>query len=207
MDTWARERSTYSKLIAMIPSNVFHIPNDFSYLPKKEMTTKEMIINAIADIDFAFKIKTKTRKREIVLPRQYTLYLLDVYFNISQEEITSLIGGFKNRCTIVHAKRCILTLLDTKQGTIELYPYMKAIDKIFLDHKIIYWKEAMTEDDFDEKFETFEAYKVRMKSQIKSLKTYNAEIKKKLEKSLALQKDATDEVKRLKRMLERRKKP
>jgi chromosomal replication initiator protein len=71
--------------------------------PKKIVSTKE-IIKIIADF---YNIKEesiyeKTRKKEVIKPRQLTMYILREYFNISYPSIGEKMGG-RDHTTVIHS--------------------------------------------------------------------------------------------------------
>lgn len=59
------------------------------------------------------QIRTKTRKREIVIARQLLVYYARMWFGLSYAELGGLIGG-RDHTTAIHSRQSIQDLLDTK---------------------------------------------------------------------------------------------
>jgi len=88
---------------------------------KKQISAKE-IIKAVAEfygIEESFIYK-KTRKKEIVKPRQLIMYLLREDYNISYPSIGEKLGG-RDHTTVIHAQRTIKTLITSNPNLAEDY--------------------------------------------------------------------------------------
>ena len=97
------------------------IVGDFSNYEKKTITIDE-IIKKVADyygVEVA-AINTRSRKREVVLVRQVSMYLAKKYLDMSSAKIGQYIGK-RDHATVLHACKTITNLADTdKQFRTEL---------------------------------------------------------------------------------------
>jgi chromosomal replication initiator protein len=74
---------------------------------------QDLIILAIEDY-FKIKfsdLKRKTRKRNIVYPRQLCMYLLCIHTKLSLKYIGELFGG-RDHTTVIHSRELIMDLLQ-----------------------------------------------------------------------------------------------
>ena len=81
---------------------------------EKEPITIEKIIKSVADyykVDIN-SVNTKSRKREIVLVRQTSMYLAKKHLDLSTSKIGYHIGR-RDHATVLHACKTIANLLDT----------------------------------------------------------------------------------------------
>lgn len=76
------------------------------------------------------QIRMKTRKREVVIPRQIVMSFMYQYSDQSLESIAK-IYGLRNHGTVIHAKKCIQDMLDVKDKQ-----YYQVITKIKKDIKV-----------------------------------------------------------------------
>ena len=94
---------------------------DFSDYEKKSITIDE-IIKKVADyygIEVS-ALNTRSRKREVVLVRQISMYLAKKYLDMSTSKIGQYIGK-RDHATVLHACKTITNLADTdKQFRSEL---------------------------------------------------------------------------------------
>lgn len=85
------------------------------------MTTSEEIQNMIvkfvmARYDFSFdQLKSKTRKREVVFPRQLCMYLLYTFTRSNLDKIGELFGN-RDHTTVIHAREMIIGLIEVGDG-------------------------------------------------------------------------------------------
>lgn len=80
---------------------------------KNEITADSVVksvcfVSEITDIE----IRLKSRKREIVQPRQIAMYLIKKHTNLSLKQIGSFFGGF-DHTTVIHSVQTVEDLIDT----------------------------------------------------------------------------------------------
>jgi hypothetical protein len=80
----------------------------------KLITTPEQLLNEICEVTGVQvnKIKTKNRKRELVIVRQYYAYFGMEFFNFSCTSLATNIN--QDHSTLIHGKQAIKDLIDSK---------------------------------------------------------------------------------------------
>lgn len=80
----------------------------------------------IAD-DFGIKVemlKTRTRKREVVLPRQVVEFVFVKHFDFTLKQAAGVLGLDRNHTSVIHSKKTIEDLCDTDP---DLKKYIKSL--------------------------------------------------------------------------------
>ncbi|MBR2638591.1 MAG: chromosomal replication initiator protein DnaA [Bacteroidaceae bacterium] len=97
------------------------IVGDFSDFEKRPITIDEIIkkVTDYYNVDIN-SIATRSRKREVVLVRQVSMYLAKKYLDLSTSKIGQYVGG-RDHATVLHACKTITNLAETdKQFRYEL---------------------------------------------------------------------------------------
>lgn len=90
------------------PYNPYLIPG----LVKSEIHMIEYIALQHLELSSS-QVRMKTRKREVVIPRQIVMSFMYQYSDQSLEKIAK-IYGLKNHATVIHAKKCIQDMVDVR---------------------------------------------------------------------------------------------
>lgn len=80
-------------------------------------------------------ILMKTRKREVLLPRQICMTLSSMYTKASLAKIGMIIGS-KDHATVLHAKRTIANLIDTDKIFQRAFNEIRQTTEIAIQNKI-----------------------------------------------------------------------
>ena len=94
---------------------------DFSDFEKHPVTIDDIIkkVTDYYNVDIN-SISTRSRKREVVLVRQVSMYLAKKYLDLSTSKIGQYVGG-RDHATVLHACKTITNLAETdKQFRYEL---------------------------------------------------------------------------------------